>query len=83
MQKDTQHGIKLQTTPRDGAEHGEGEADAQGTGGKEHDTTTQYLQGTGLLVEAVKGRRAGVRMVESERERKGNLDGRTLRPTGT
>ena len=25
--------IKLQKTPRDGREHGEGEADAQGTGG--------------------------------------------------
>ena len=26
--------IKLHTTPRDGAKHGEGEADAQGTGGR-------------------------------------------------
>ena len=34
MQKDTQRGIKLQTTPRYGAEHGEGEADSQGAGGR-------------------------------------------------
>ena len=31
-QKNTQREIKLQKTPRDGAEHREGEADAQGTG---------------------------------------------------
>ena len=36
-----------------------------------------------MLVEAGREGRAGVRMVESERERKGNLDGRTLGPTGT
>ena len=31
-QKDAQHGNKLQTTPRDGVENGEGDASAQGTG---------------------------------------------------
>ena len=31
-QKDTQRDIKLHKTPRDGAEHGEGEEDTQGTG---------------------------------------------------
>ena len=31
-QKDTRTGIKLQKTPIDGAEHGEGKAEAQGTG---------------------------------------------------
>ena len=33
-QKDTQREIKLQTIPRDGAEHGEVEADAKGVGDK-------------------------------------------------
>ena len=32
VQKDTQKDIKLQKTPIDVAEHGEGEADAQGAG---------------------------------------------------
>ena len=32
-QNDTQTGIKLQKTPRDGAEHRKGEAEAEGTGG--------------------------------------------------
>ena len=54
-QKDTQRGIKLQMTPRDGAEHGGVEADAQGKGGEEHDATTRYRQGTGPLVEAGRG----------------------------
>ena len=33
-QKDTRTGNKLQKTPRDGAENGEVEAEAQGTGGR-------------------------------------------------
>ena len=32
--------IKFQKTPRDGPEHREGEADAQGTGGKRNKTPT-------------------------------------------
>ena len=39
-QKDTWKGIKLQKTPRDGAELGEGEADAHKTGGQKNTTQT-------------------------------------------
>ena len=48
-------GINLQKTSRDGAEHGEGEAEAQGTGDEEHDATTRDQQGTGPPVEAGRG----------------------------
>ena len=47
--------IKLQKTPRDGTEHGEGEADSQGTGKKSRTETNRDRHGTGLLVEADRG----------------------------
>ena len=46
---------KIQKTPRDGTEHGEGEAEAQGMGEEEHGTTTQDHQGSGPPVEVVRG----------------------------
>ena len=49
--------IQLQKTPRDGAEHGEGEEDAQGTVDEEQDSATRYQQGNGTPVEA--GREGG------------------------
>ena len=55
-QKYTQRGIKLHTTPRDGAEHGEGEADAQGKGKKEHEATTRDRKETGPPVKEGRGR---------------------------
>ena len=50
-------------------------------GEEEHEATTRDRQGTGPPVNAVRGG-SGVRMVESGRERKVSLDGRTLGPTG-
>ena len=50
-QKDTQIGIKLQTTPIDREEYGEGKADAHGTGEKEHNDTIRYRKGTGPPVD--------------------------------
>ena len=51
---------------------------------KKHDTTTWDQQGTGLPVEARRGGGGvGMRMVNSEREKKGPLDGITMDPTGT
>ena len=64
-QKDTQQGIKLQTTPRDGAEHREGEADEQRLGVQKNTIpTTWYWQGTGLPVVAEKGGVVGGQMLE-------------------
>ena len=56
--------IKLQKTPIDGTEHGEGEVDAQGTRGSENNTrpTTQDRQRTGPSVKA--GRGGGVGCVD-------------------
>ena len=48
-------GIKLQKTPRDGAEHGEGEAQEQETVEEEHSATTRDRQGTGPPVEEGRG----------------------------
>ena len=48
-------GIQLQTTPRDGTEHGKGGVKAQGTGDEEHAATTQDRQGTGMPVKAGRG----------------------------
>ena len=48
--------IKLQNTPRYGAEHGEGEADAQGTGGLTNmKPTTRGRQGAGPPFEVGRG----------------------------
>ena len=75
-------GIKLHKTPRDGAEHGEGEAEAQGTGGRR---TQHHHPGPADDWAAGRGRKgegAGVQMVEAGTGRKGPLDGGTLGPTG-
>ena len=49
-------GIKLQKTPIYGAEHGQGEAGAQGTGGQKNTTpTTRNQQGNGPPVKAGRG----------------------------
>ena len=76
-QKDTQRYIKLHKTPRDGAEHGEGEEDAQGTGDRR---ARRKLFGTSRGL----GRRsrptgggADVRSMEAGRGRKGTSDGIT------
>ena len=76
-QNDTQREIKHQKTPRDGAEHGEGEADVQETG----DRRTQHRPiGIGRILD-LQSRPAGggsdVRETESVRGTKGPLDGRT------
>ena len=64
-------GIKLQNTPRDGAEHREDETEAQGTG-EESGATTWYRQGTGPPVEANRGGRG--READGGRQREdGNL----------
>ena len=82
-QKDTQRGIKLQTTPRDGTEHGEGESDAQGTGIYRTRRHHPGPAGDWDAGQGRQGRGAGVHMVEACRERKGTLDGITLGTTGT
>ena len=77
-QKDTRRLIKLQKTPKDGVEHREGEAYAQGTGdGK----TRRKPLGTGRRL----GRRSSpagggsdVRVMVAVRGMKGPSDGRTL-----
>ena len=55
VQKDPIENRKLQKTPRDDAEIGEGEADAQGKGEEEQTDTTWYRKGTGPPVEAGRG----------------------------
>ena len=76
-------GIKLQTTPRDGTEHGEGESDAKGTGIYRTRRHHPGLAGDWDAGQGRQGRGAGVHMVEACRERKGTLDGITLGTTGT
>ena len=66
--------IKIQKTPRDGAEHGEEKVDVKGMGGENNTTpTTWYQQGKGRQSRP-EGGRAGVRMIESVRGIKVPLD---------
>ena len=82
-QKDNQQRIKLQKTPRDGAEYGGVKADAQVTDGQitqRHHLALAEHWSVGRI-QQVGG--AGVRMVEEIIEMKGLLYGRTLGTTGT
>ena len=74
--------IKLQKTPRDDAEHGEGEAEEQGTGGQ---ITRRHHPGTAgyWAVSRVRKGGGGVRVIEAGRGRKETLDRRTLVLTST
>ena len=82
-QKDTQRGIKLQKTQKDGAEHGEGDEDAQGTGRQRARRQHPGPSGGWASGQGRQGGEAGVQMVEAGIEKKGPLDGRILGPTGT
>ena len=55
----------------------------KGQGDKEQDANTRYWQGTGPTVEDGRGGEEGVLMEDTVRERKVNLKGRDLGPTGT
>ena len=81
-QNDTQRGIKLQTSPRDVAEQGEGEANAQGTGGRRKRHHHPGLAGDWDTSQGRKEGVVSVRMVKAGRERKGPLGGITLGTTG-
>ena len=77
VQKDTQREIKLHKTPIDGSEHGDGEADAQGTG----DRRTQrrpliIFRGMCRQTRPVGGG-VDIRAKETGKGRKGPLDGRS------
>ena len=78
-----QKGINIQKTSRDGAEHGEGEAEAHGTGG--HTTRCHHPVPTGDWAsgQGRKGGGEGVMMMEEDRGRKGPLDRTNLGPKGT
>ena len=82
--KDTQQGIKIQTTPIDSAEHREGKADAQAKGVQ---IPRRHHPGSAGDWAAGRGRKRGggegVRMVEERREKEGPLNGRTLGMIGT
>ena len=68
--------IKIQKTPKYGAEHREGEVDAHMTVVYKNTTPTDWdPQVTGPLVKANRGG-AGVRMMEADRVRKGPSDRR-------
>ena len=74
-QKNTQRDIKLHKTPRDGAEHGEGEEDAQGTGDRR---ARRKLFGTSRVLgrqSIPTGGGADVQATEAGRGRKVTSDG--------
>ena len=52
-------------------------------GDEEHNITSWGRKGTGPPVQAGRGSRVGVQMVEAGRGRKVPLDGRTMGTTGT
>ena len=81
-QNDTQTGIKLQKTPRDGAEHRKGKAEAEGTGGI---ITRRHHSRLAVDLSASQGWQegGGMRLIEAVRDRKGPLDGRNMEHTGT